>query len=240
MCPLSVSCIVRAFNSERYVRDALESILAQARPPEEIVVVDDGSTDGTPAILASYGDRLRVLSQPNGGAVAARNVGLRAARGELVAYIDADDLWHPEKLARQVARFQARPELDLCFGHTQNFWIPELRHEAERFRDHRRAQPLPAFFVGAALVRRRLFEAVGEFDTGYGFAYDTEWFLRVLDSGAAVEFVPEVLAYRRLHEDNFSRAHASLGRAEYLALVKATLDRRRAGHSGRPATGPEP
>jgi glycosyltransferase involved in cell wall biosynthesis len=236
----AVSCVVRVFNNERYVREALESVLAQTRPPEEIVVVDDGSTDGTPAILASYGDRFRVVSQPNAGAVTARNVGLRATRGDLLAYIDGDDLWHPEKLAHQVTRFQARADLDLCLGHTQNFWIPELRHEAERFRNHRRAQPLPAFFVGAALVRRRLFEAVGEFNTGYGFAYDTEWFLRVLDSGATVEFVPEVLAYRRLHDANFSRSHASLGRAEYLDLVKATLDRRRTGAPGRPMTGAPP
>jgi glycosyltransferase involved in cell wall biosynthesis len=234
MRAISVSCIVRVFNSERYLREAVESVLGQTRPPEEIVVVDDGSTDGTPAILASYGARLRVLSQTNQGAVVARNVGLRAVRGDLVAYIDGDDLWHPEKLALQVPRFQARPELDLCLGHTQNFWIPELAAEAARFQDHRRAQALPAYFMGAALVRRRLFETVGWFDTGYGFAYDTEWFLRALDSGAVVDFIPEVLAYRRLHGDNFSRVHAELGRTEYLALVKATLDRRRTKDGGGP------
>src|SRR5262245_349820 len=126
MREFAVSCVVRVFNDERYVREALESVLAQTCPPEEIVVVDDGSSAGTPEILASYGDRLRVVSQPNAGAVTARNVGLRAARGDLIAYIDGDDLWHPEKLARQVARFQARPGLDVCLGHTQNFWIPEL------------------------------------------------------------------------------------------------------------------
>lgn len=233
--PGPVSCIVRVFNAERYVRDALESVLSQTRCPQEIVVIDDGSTDGTAAILAGYGGRIRVLSQPNAGAVAVRNVGLRAVRGELVAFIDGDDLWHPEKLARQMARFEAHPDLDLCLAHTQNFWIPELNREAERFRGHRRAQPVPAFFMGAALARRRLFDKVGEFNTDYELAYDTEWFLRVLESGAAIEFVPEVLAYRRLHHTNASRSLASDGRAEYLELVKATLDRRR-GERSQPMT----
>jgi glycosyltransferase involved in cell wall biosynthesis len=121
-----VSCIVPVSNGERYLREALDSILAQTYRPTEIIVADDGSTDTTPAVATCYGDRIRYVKQDNAGAPTARNRGLRLARGEFVAFLDSDDLWHPEKLERQMRRFEARPELDHCVTHLQNFWITEL------------------------------------------------------------------------------------------------------------------
>src|SRR5712664_390476 len=137
MTPTLISCIIPVFNGERYLREALDSILAQTHRPVEIIVADDGSSDGTAAVVASYGDHVHYLHQPNAGPAAARNLGLSAARGEFVAFLDADDLWHPEKLVHQRARFQARPELDLCVTHVQNFLIPELHEKEEQFRQHR-------------------------------------------------------------------------------------------------------
>jgi len=107
-----ISCIVPVFNGERYLGETLNSILAQTHQPLEIIIADDGSTDGTNAIVARYGHHVRYLFQPNAG-VAACNLGLSAAHGDFVAFLSADDLWHPEKLALQNARFQARPELDI-------------------------------------------------------------------------------------------------------------------------------
>jgi glycosyltransferase involved in cell wall biosynthesis len=221
-----ISCIVPVFNGERYVREALDSILAQTYRPLEIIVADDGSTDGTAAVVASYGDRLRHVRQAEAGPPATRNLGLGAARGEYVAFLDADDLWHPEKLARQMARFEARPELDLCVAHVQNFWIPELREEAERFREHRRGQPVPGYSAGSLLARRTLFEAVGRFNAALWYGDQTEWFLRAAEQGAVTELLADVLVYRRLHHSNLSRRRASDTRAEYLRLVKASLGRR--------------
>ncbi len=109
-----ISCIVPVFNGERYLREALDSIFAQTYRPLEILVADDGSTDRTPYIAAAFGNRLRYLRQDNQGPAAARNLGIRAATGEFIAFLDADDVWHPEKLERQMARFQVRPELDYC------------------------------------------------------------------------------------------------------------------------------
>ena len=116
-----VSCIIPVFNGERYLREALDSILAQTHRPFDIIVVDDGSTDGTPAVVAGYGVQVRYVRQPNTGPAAARNLGVRSGGGEFIAFLDADDLWHPEKLARQMTRFREQPDLDLCITHVEHF-----------------------------------------------------------------------------------------------------------------------
>jgi glycosyltransferase involved in cell wall biosynthesis len=231
-----VSCIVPVFNGERYIGEALDSIFRQTYGPRQVILADDGSTDGTAAVVAGYGDRLAYLRQPNAGPAAARNLGLSVAQGELVAFLDADDLWHPEKLARQIARFRARPELDISIAHAQNFWIWELRAEEERFRQHRRGQPTPGYVTGAMLAKRSVFDAVGLFNTALRHSADTEWFLRAVEQGAVAELMPDALLYRRLHHTNLSRSGASESRAETLRLVKALLDRRR----GRVGSGSEP
>jgi glycosyltransferase involved in cell wall biosynthesis len=106
-----VSCIVPVFNGERYLAEALDSVLGQTYRALEVIVVDDGSTDGTPAVVRTFGARVRCVTQPNAGLAAARNRGLAAATAELVAFLDADDLWLPEKIACQMERFRAHPEL---------------------------------------------------------------------------------------------------------------------------------
>jgi glycosyltransferase involved in cell wall biosynthesis len=227
-----VSCIVPVYNGERYLREALDSILAQTYRPIEIIVVDDGSTDGTHEVAASYGDRVRYLCQPNSGPAQARNFGLGAAHGEFVAFLDADDLWDPEKLARQMARFKAHPELDLCVTHLQNFWITELEKERIRFQHHRLAKILPGYVTVTLLARRTLFEKLGPFNTDLKVGDDTEWFLRAAEQGAVMELLPDLLVYRRMHENNLSmepgtrRQTGSLQDAA-LHIVKASLDRRR-------------
>ena len=138
-----ISCIVPVYNGERYLGEAIDSILAQTYGPLEIIVVDDGSTDGTAEVVATYGDQVRYLWQPNAGQAAARNHGLSVTQGEFISFLDADDLWHPEKLDRQIARFRTRAELEFCVTHVQNFWIPDLAEEEKRFRDHRISKPPP-------------------------------------------------------------------------------------------------
>lgn len=227
MKPSLISCIVPVFNGERYLREAIESILAQTYRPLEIIVADDGSTDKTAAVVAGYGERVQYLHQSNAGPAAARNLGLRAAQGEFVAFLDGDDLWHPEKLARQMARFQARPNLELCLTHVRNFWIPELHEEAARFRKHRRAEALPGYITSALLARHTLFHTVGQFDAALRHGDDTDWFLRVAEHGAVIELLRDVLTYHRMHHANLSRRHAAASREEYVRIVKAALDRRR-------------
>jgi len=227
MTPALISCIVPVFNGEHYLREALESIFRQTYRPLEVIVVDDGSTDGTAAVVASYGDRVSYLRQANAGPAAARNLGLSTARGELVAFLDADDLWHPEKLARQRVRFHARPGLDLCVTHVQNFCSPDLNAEIARLQDQRLTRSLPGYVTQTLLARRSLFDTIGQFNTTLQHADKTEWFLRAAEHGAIMELLPDILVYRRLHTANRSLRRASASQDEYLSLVKAVLDRHR-------------
>jgi len=227
-----ISCIVPVFNGERYLRDALESVFQQTYQLLEVLVVDDGSIDSTTAIVASYGNQVRYFKQPNAGAPAARNLGLKAARGEFIAFLDADDLWHEEKCARQIACFQSHPKLDLCVTHLQNFWGPELREEEKQFRDHRLSQPLPGYITQTLLARRTLFETVGYFDDTLRVGDVADWFLRAAERKATMELLPDVLVYRRLHEANISveagsRRMTPIMQNSLLQVVKASLDRRR-------------
>jgi glycosyltransferase involved in cell wall biosynthesis len=225
--PNLISCIVPVFNGERYLAETLDSIFEQSCRPLQVIVADDGSTDGTAQVVARYGASITYRFQPHSGLPAARNLGLSAARGEFIAFLDADDLWHPEKLARQVARFEARPELDMCVTLVRNFWVPELIQEEQKYADRRYAQALPGWVCPALLARRRLFEAVGGFNLELLQGDDNDWFLRAIDHGAVRELLPEVLVFRRLHQANMSRELLDHTPKALLRVVKLTLDRRR-------------
>ena len=227
-----ISCIIPVFNGERYLGEALDSILAQTYRPIEIIVIDDGSTDGTGELVAQYGDRIRYFRQNNEGAPTARNAGLSAARGAFVAFLDSDDLWHPEKLERQMARFEARPELDLCVTHLQRFWIPQLETERKRFQDHRLAEVLPGYITQTLLARRNAFDSVGNFNASRRVGDPMDWFLRAAEQRVVMELLPDLLVYQRMHESNLSvelgtRAMKPHMQDAILDVVKASLDRRR-------------
>lgn len=226
--PPLVSCIVPVHNAAEYLAEALDSVLGQTHRAIEVIVADDGSTDGTRAIAQRHGSGVRWVSQPTAGPAATRNLGLRASRGELVAFLDADDRWHPEKLARQVARLGARPELDVSLTHVQLFWDDPECEEARRYRDHPRAGGVPGFATTTLLARRRAFDAVGLLDAGLWFADSLDWFLRAREQGLVLEILPEVLAYHRMHAGNLTRRREGASRDEFLRVVRAGLVRRRA------------
>jgi glycosyltransferase involved in cell wall biosynthesis len=226
-----VSCIVPVYNGERFLAEALDSVLGQGVADLEIVAVDDGSIDGTAEILSSYGDRLRVVRQPRAGVAAARNRGLAEATGELIAFQDCDDLWAPGKLERQLACFRDREDLDLCLGWVQNFWMEEVAHEEAGYQGSRFAEAVPGYSLPVALVRRSVFDRIGAFDPTLRVSEDNDWFLRARDGGLVEHVVPEVLLRRRLHMGNLTRKDLA-SREALLRNMKASLDRRRSGGSG--------
>ncbi len=222
-----ISAIVPAWNAEKYLSEALESIFDQTYAPIEIIVVNDGSTDRTAEVMARYEGRIRGLHQKNGGPAAARNAGLRAATGSFLAFLDADDLWLPDKTQRQVDFLLANPEVGACVTHIRNFWIPELREEAEAHKDHAIAKPLPGFLTQTLMMRRETFEKVGYLDGSAGAGDATDWFLRASDAGVKCELLSECLVLRRLHHTNRSRDLGALPKTVILKFLKDSLDRRR-------------
>jgi glycosyltransferase involved in cell wall biosynthesis len=232
-----VSCIVPVFNGERYLGEALDSILKQIYRQLEIIVVDDGSTDTTPTVAARYRERLLYVRQDNAGAPTARNLGLSLARGEFVAFLDADDLWRPEKLQRQMRQFEGRPELDVSVTYLQNFWVAELKKEETRFKGHRLSEPVPGYVTQTLLARRSAFDSVGLFNESLKVGDPTDWFLRATEQGLVTEMLRDVLVDRRMHESNTSmqpgtRRMTPPMEESMLWVVKASLDRRRLAHQG--------
>ncbi|MCG3181237.1 MAG: putative glycosyltransferase EpsJ [Phycisphaerae bacterium] len=224
-----VSCIIPVFNGRQYLAECLDSIFAQAHRPLEAIVVDDGSTDGSGNAARAYPQPVRVLTQPNAGAPAARNAGIAAANGPLIAFLDADDLWTSDRLRVQMARMAARPELGFVAGLARNFWIEELGDEARRLADSARAGVVPAYVTGTMLVRREAFDRVGLFDASLRHGDSTEWILRAREAGVAEELVNKVCLLRRIHRTNLSRVQRAASRDEFLAIIKRNLDRRRGG-----------
>lgn len=194
----------------------MDSIWVQTYRPIEVIVADDGSTDGTARVAAEHPSRPRCLRQERAGPAAARNLGLAAARGDFLAFVDAGDLWHPEKLARQISAIEARPEARLAVTGMRSFCSPELP-DAERLnRDAGFTRPWIGYSCCALLASRRVFEEVGPFNPALTLGEDSEWFQRVAERGLAVEVVPEVLVYRRVHEGNLTRVLAEASRESFL------------------------
>lgn len=235
MAPASISCIIPVFNGEAFLWDALESVFAQSLPPGEVIVVDDGSIDATAEVVRRFGDRIRYFRQENAGPAAARNRGVEMASGELVAFLDADDIWLEQKLARQAQRFAERPDLEISITHVRNFWVAELRAEEERMQDHPlAASALPGYVPQAMMVRRHVFETVGLFNEDLRVGEDSDWFLRASDCGAVLEVLPDVLVQRRFHQQNLSRQRRAV-RDHLVDAVARSLRRRRSDGSGPPS-----
>ncbi len=222
-----ISCIIPAYNHERYIGEAIESVLAQTHRPLEVIVVDDGSTDSTAAVVAGFGDRVRLISQPNAGPAVARNHGAALANGAYLAWLDSDDLWRADKLEQQLAFLQAHPDVDICLTYLQNFWIDELAQEAERFKGSLRAQPLPGYVFATVLIPRAAYDRIGPSDVRLFHADGTEWMMRAIDGGAKIEVLPEVMTWRRYHHTNISLKDGSANLDTVLMLLKRHLDQMR-------------
>ncbi len=224
MSPVTV--IIPVFNCECYLAEAIESVLAQDSQPIEIVVVDDGSTDTSGAIAKGYeNESIRYTYQPNGGIGAARNRGVALARGALLAFLDADDLWVPERMSLQRAAMEREPELDMVFGQVTQFYSPELGPslEASRIDDQ---EVLPGYCAGTMLIRRDAFERVGFFDTQWRTGEFVDWYSKAIDMGLRSTLIPKVLLRRRVHTSN-SGIRERESRIDYVRILKRTLDRRR-------------
>lgn len=221
-----ISVILPVFNTEKYVAEAIDSVLGQTYTNIELICVDDGSTDDSLSILRSYGDRVMVIeSEKNGGIGAARNKGLVVAKGDLIAFIDADDIWATDKLALQLEAFRADPELAMCFAHMECFLSPELPEEVRKIR-YCPVGASPGIIAGTSLIKREVAERVGVYNEHLRVGEFIDWNTRAIDAGFKSIVLPQVLYRRRVHETN-TGVNERPSRADYLKVVRSALERRR-------------
>lgn len=216
-----VSVIVPVYNGERYLREAIDSVLAQTYSNYEIIVIDDGSTDGSSSILELYGSVIQNRYQLNQGTASARNAGVRCSSGEFLAFLDQDDLWAPDKLERQMALMKESAETEIVWGDVQQFVSPELLRS---FKKQIRISDTPVlgFLPSALLVRRRTFIQVGYFDEKWEIGEWADWYARQARLDLNENFVSKVVAYRRIHESNKGILMANL-RSEYLGILRENI-----------------
>ena len=219
-----VSVVLPVYNRETYVGAAIESVLGQTLPPDELIVVDDGSTDASVAVVESFARPcIHVIRQENAGIGAARNRGIAAATGDLIAFIDSDDLWERDKLELQVGALRERDDVQLVFGHMVEFLSPD-RAETLRGSLQVGTEPVPGLMAITLLARRTAVEQIGPFDEQLRVGEFVEWMARAHDVGLTNLMLPQLVARRRIHGGNTVLTRSN---ADYLRAIKSTLDRRR-------------
>ena len=217
-----VSCVIPVFNGERYLSEAISSVFGQTHSSIEIIVVDDGSTDRTPRILEEMGGRIRSARQANAGPAAARNRGIEMARGDYVAFLDADDLWLPAKTETQLRCFERNPGVAVCTSLMQNFWAQGLAEEEALLKDTDAARPQWGTSQ-TLLVRRDAFDRVGRLDAALRHRDTHDWLSRARAAGLQFEQLDEVLVRRRLHANNLSRSRGAEDAEELFAILRKNL-----------------
>ncbi|MGA3117694.1 MAG: glycosyltransferase [Syntrophobacteraceae bacterium] len=222
-----ISVIVPVYNGVDFLEDALASIRKQNYCPLEIVIIDDGSTDGTASLAATMGQDIHWIFQQNRGPSAARNAGLAVSHGGLIAFLDADDLWPPGKLHAQVELLFANPAVEIVLGRIKRI-------------DYSGTPPIVAadsdgslfgIHLGSALFRKAVFDKVGFFDEDLRYSEDHDWFFRAREQNTSIISIPRVTLLYRRHGKNMTMGEDAQG-YQLPRVLKKSLDRRRSQNNG--------
>lgn len=221
----TISVVIPAFNTSAYIGEAIQSVLDQSLAPAEVIIVDDGSTDDTADVAAAFGDPVRVYRRPHSGISASRNFGVSQAQGDLLGFLDSDDLWMPEKLEKQAEALKQDRELHGVFGLVRQFYTPGLE-ASEAQRRHLESGVETGYHAGALLIRRDAFDFVGLFDESFKLGEFIDWYARAQDIHLKLITLREVLMLRRIHNTNTGILQVDK-RADYAKTIKRILDRRK-------------
>lgn len=225
-----VSVLIPVYNGEKYLREALENVLNQTYKNIEVICVDDGSQDGSRAILESFGTRITlIVHDANRGIAQARNTALARARGEFVAFMDADDLWDSKKLELQVQAFADTPGLDISVTMLRCFISPDLAPEVAALR-YCPPGPMPGYLAGTAMVRAGLFAKVGAFDPRFRVGEFIDWMARAKAAGLTTQMLPQETLRRRIHASNTGVTERD-SRVDYIKVVREALARKKNPHA---------
>jgi glycosyltransferase involved in cell wall biosynthesis len=220
-----VTIIIPTFNRSKLLRRALESVYKQTFSEFEVIVIDDGSTDDTADMLQREFPRVRYLYQSNKGVSSARNKGIELAKGEWLAFLDSDDEWLPQKLAKQIKLLQQNPEQKIC--HTEEMWIRN-GVRVNQMKKHRKSGgwifqqclPLCAMSPSSIMIHRQVFESVGVFDTEFPACEDYDLWLRITAKYSILYIEePQIKKYGG-HEDQLSQKHWGMDQYRIKALQK--------------------
>ncbi len=224
MSPIGpTTVVIPVHNGAKYLAEAVESARRQTLGAARIVIIDDGSTDGTSEIAARFHD-VTYARQQHAGVAAALNHGVRLATDGFISFLSADDVWCPDKLALQHAALGASPEGRLVFGHMQHFISPEIAEEVA-VRLYCPAEPMPAFSAGTMLATLDTVRAIGPFNENFKVGEFMDWYARARDLHREIVMLPDIVSMRRVHGANFSTE--ALRTKTYVPVLKALLDRRR-------------
>lgn len=221
-----VSVIIPVYNYDRFLGEAIESVLGQTYKNVEVIVVDDGSTDRSSEVTQSFADRgVRYCHQANAGIGPARNKGVDLAQGEFLAFLDADDCWPSEKLERQLRAFADDPSLEMVFGQAVQL------HNGPEWEQGVKKLPasgmVPGIIPGTMLVKREAFIRVGPFPGGIKVGEFIDWYSRAVAMQIRSLVMPDLFLWRRIHDSN-TGIRERQSRSDYARVLKAALDRRRA------------
>jgi len=226
----AVSVVIPCFNTRSYVGEAIECALTQLRSNDEVIVVDDGSTDDSLSVIARYAPRAHCIRQPNQGISGARNTGLMHCTNPLVAFLDADDLWPEGSLAIRRATMASTPALGFVWGAVESFVSPELDADARGA-----VGILPPTrggrLAGTLLVRRSVFDVVGGFDRTFRVGETIDWVARADAAGILSREIDAILLRRRVHGSN-TMAKQQRMQSDYLRALRMSIDRKRALQAG--------
>jgi len=219
-----VSVIIPVYNGEKYLLEAIETVINQTYKPLEIIIVDDGSTDNSKQIIASFPE-IKYLYQENQGVAVARNTGIAEAKGEYIALLDQDDLWAENKLQIQVDYLDNHQEIDYVLGHQQSF-LQEGCEKPHWLKVKFLQESIPAYLVGALLARKNLFNIIGGFSDEYRYGNDSDWFAKTLDLGIKSKILSQVVLYKRIHDTNESHDIKGM-QTDVLKWLRASIKRKR-------------
>jgi glycosyltransferase involved in cell wall biosynthesis len=223
-----ISVVIPVFNGERFLGQAIESVLAQTLPAADVIVVDDGSTDGSAAVAESFGP-VRLVRIAHQGAATARNSGVAHSSGELIAFLDADDLMKPDRLERQLAAIEQPPGADFVLGRGEVQVVDGAEPpEAAAAKLAPIAEGSPEYLSMTLLTTRDAFDRVGPFEPGMRFGEDGDWVMRAFEMGLPHALLDEPLIVRRFHADNVTHDTAGARRAIF-EILKRRAARHRAG-----------
>jgi len=219
-----VTVIVPLYNSERYLEDTLQSIFNQDYQPMEVIVVDDGSTDGSAGIAKSF-KNIRYIYQANQGPSAARNTGITISQGDFIAFLDADDMWMPDKLSLQISYLLNHPDVGFVVAHRRMI-IEQGIEKPQWYKEHIYQKDSVWLGAAAMVTWSDTFKKVGLYDPSYRLGENAEWLTRAKDAGVRYAILPETLLISRIHDKNLTH-HLDEMRPNILRALKASIDRQR-------------